>query len=135
MSSVYPSGAAFATVAAPMVPPAPPWFSTSTGWPIDSCMRCATRRATMSVVPPAGNGTMMRSGFEGNDWPKTTIGKNSSARRSFFILISLVGLDVRLLDELRVLAQLPRDQALELRDRHRQRVAAELLDLLAHLRR
>src|SRR4051794_11177069 len=106
-----------------MVPPAPPWFSTSTGWPIDSCMRCATRRATMSVVPPAGNGTMMRSGFEGKDCANAFPHRNRNARRSFFMLI---GLDVGLLDDLGVLAQFPRDQALELGHRHRQRVAAEL---------
>src|SRR5580765_8518284 len=51
-----------------MVPPAPPRFSTSTGWPIDSCMRWATMRAAMSVVPPAGNGTTMRSGLDGKGW-------------------------------------------------------------------
>jgi hypothetical protein len=43
-------------------------FSTSTGWPIDSLMRWPTRRATMSVVPPAGKGTTTRIGLEGKDW-------------------------------------------------------------------
>src|SRR3954470_14103346 len=33
-------------------------------------MRCPTRRATMSVVPPAGNGTTTRIGLEGKDWAK-----------------------------------------------------------------
>src|SRR5947209_6563822 len=32
-------------------------------------MRWPTRRATMSVVPPAGNGTTMRSGFDGKLCP------------------------------------------------------------------
>ena len=33
-------------------------------------MRCATKRATMSVVPPAGNGTIIRIGLLGKacDW-------------------------------------------------------------------
>src|SRR5688572_21219207 len=65
MSIVWPSGAAFATMSAPIVPPAPPRLSTSTCWPIDSPMRCATSRATTSVVPPAGKGTTIRSGRAG----------------------------------------------------------------------
>jgi pimeloyl-ACP methyl ester carboxylesterase len=45
-----------ATASAPIAPPAPPLLSTVTGWPMLSDMRCATSRATMSVVPPAGKG-------------------------------------------------------------------------------
>src|SRR5262245_56172383 len=58
--SVWPSGAALATWSAPNAPPAPPTFSTSTVWPRLSVMRCANKRASMSVVAPAGNGTMIR---------------------------------------------------------------------------
>ncbi len=65
MSKVYPSGGDFATASAPMVPPAPPRFSTTTGWPSASESLCAMGRAKMSVDPPGGNGTTSFSGFEG----------------------------------------------------------------------
>ena len=68
ISSVWPSGADLATASAPIAPPAPPRFSTTTGWPMLSLMRWATMRATTSVVPPAGKGTMIFSGLDGNDW-------------------------------------------------------------------
>src|SRR5688572_14337151 len=45
MSSVYPSGVAFATWSAPTVPPAPARFSTTTGCPSASCSPGATSRA------------------------------------------------------------------------------------------
>src|SRR5436853_6032336 len=48
-----------------MVPPAPPTFSMTTGWPSDTLMRSATTRARMSEPPPAGNGTIMVTGFDG----------------------------------------------------------------------
>ena len=65
ISRVWPSGLDFATMSAPIDPPAPPRLSTITGCPMDSLMRCATRRATISVVPPAGNGTTILIGFVG----------------------------------------------------------------------
>src|SRR4051794_31512048 len=49
-----------------MVPPAPPMFSTITGWPSVVFIRSATRRDTMSVMPPAGNGTIQVMGLLGN---------------------------------------------------------------------
>src|SRR5882757_5002476 len=49
-----------------MVPPAPPMFSTITGWPSVVFIRSATRRDTMSVMPPAGNGTIKVTGLLGN---------------------------------------------------------------------
>src|SRR4051812_13954961 len=48
-----------------MVPPAPPTFSTITGWPSDFRICSATMRARMSEPPPAGNGTIMVTGFDG----------------------------------------------------------------------
>ena len=48
-----------------MVPPAPPTFSTITGWPSDVFIRSETTRATMSVMPPAANGTMTVTGLVG----------------------------------------------------------------------
>ena len=64
-SMVWPSGSAFATMPTPSVPPAPPRFSTITGWPIwvDTCS--ITARATMSTALPAVNGTITRTGLVG----------------------------------------------------------------------
>jgi hypothetical protein len=42
-----------------MLPPAPPPFSMTTGWPSSGRMRSAMTRAITSVEPPGGNGTMM----------------------------------------------------------------------------
>src|SRR5665213_871732 len=48
-----------------MLPPAPGRLSTMNVWPNASVNRCATARARMSVVPPAGKGTTMRTGCDG----------------------------------------------------------------------
>jgi hypothetical protein len=45
-----------------MVPPAPPRFSTSTGWPSDSDNFPPTRRAMKSAAPPGGTVTTRRIG-------------------------------------------------------------------------
>src|SRR6266850_2988728 len=66
MSMVYPSGAARAMRATPIVPPAPPTFSTTTVWPSGARMRSAMMRAAVSVEPPGGNGTTRVIGREGN---------------------------------------------------------------------
>jgi hypothetical protein len=41
-----------------MLPPAPPTFSITTGWPSSVRMRSARIRPTTSVEPPGGNGTI-----------------------------------------------------------------------------
>ena len=56
-SSVWPSGAALATSAVPIELPPPGRLLTMAGWPQLSASRCAISRATVSVVPPATNGT------------------------------------------------------------------------------
>src|SRR6218665_2537641 len=56
-SNVWPSGAARATVLEPITPLAPVRLSTTTDWPHSSDRRCAIRRPTMSVPPPAEYGT------------------------------------------------------------------------------
>src|SRR5215470_9292059 len=61
-----PLGGLFATSVAPLLPPAPPTFSTSTGWPIRGASFSASRREITSVVPPAANGTTMRTGWSGH---------------------------------------------------------------------
>src|SRR6266851_6930001 len=55
--TVYPSGAARATRPTPMLPPAPVVFSTTTVCPSALPMRCAMIRPSVSVGPPAENGT------------------------------------------------------------------------------
>src|SRR5262245_33171625 len=63
---VWPSGADFATRSVPTTVPAPGRFSTTTGWDQTSCIFAASRRPTMSVAPPGGKGTIMRTGLVGN---------------------------------------------------------------------
>src|SRR5581483_3274562 len=48
-----------------MMPDAPPRLSTMNCWPKASVRSWAIIRATTSFVPPGGNGTMTRTGFDG----------------------------------------------------------------------
>eukprot|EP00952_Eustigmatos_sp_NYUAD-ZCMA_P006606 28374-Eustigmatos_ZCMA.PRE.1 len=74
---------------APMLPPAPPLFSTTKGWPNTSCNFGATRRASTSLVLPT-MGTMMRTGLFGFQsvgascapaGPETKSASSAAARR------------------------------------------------------
>src|SRR5687767_2119429 len=65
--------------AVPMVPPAPPRFSMTIDWPSRSPSFCATMRATMSVEPPGGKGTIRRIGFAGQAWADAAPGCSSAA--------------------------------------------------------
>ena len=65
MPSTWPSGFALMTSSAPIEPPPPALFSTSTCWPKAPPSFSATMRATMSVVPPGANGTTSRTGLDG----------------------------------------------------------------------
>src|SRR5262245_66577038 len=47
------------------MPPAPPTFSMTTGWPSTSASRLETMRASTSVPPPGGNGTTIVTGRAG----------------------------------------------------------------------
>ncbi len=60
ISTVQPSGRACATPDAPIVPPPPALFSTTTDVPARRARWFATRRPTRSVVPPGAAGTTMR---------------------------------------------------------------------------
>src|SRR5882757_8640477 len=55
---VYPSGSALATAEAPMVPPPPVRFSTTTVCPICAETRSKTTRGMTSVALPADSGTI-----------------------------------------------------------------------------
>src|SRR6266568_4186530 len=65
-TSVYPSGAAFATSSEPMMPPAPARFSTMKFSFKISLSLCDTRRPSVSAVPPGAKGTMMRTVLAGH---------------------------------------------------------------------
>src|SRR5688572_31684028 len=67
MKIVCPSGADFAARSVPTMPAAPARLSTTTCWPRYSESLGLIVRATMSVPPPGGKATMMRTGLEGND--------------------------------------------------------------------
>src|SRR5262245_56345325 len=68
-TSVVPSGSALATRVLPIVPPAPAMFSTRTRVDSFSLMPSATRRAIVSVGPPAAKGATMVICFEESaDW-------------------------------------------------------------------
>src|SRR5687768_12545941 len=54
------------TSRAPIAVEAPGLFSTMTLAPSDSAIFCAMARASMSVCPPGGNGTTMRTGLPGS---------------------------------------------------------------------
>src|SRR5882672_3223627 len=64
-SSVWPSAGERATSSVPMMVLPPGRFSTTTVWPRPFAMCIASTRLVMSAVPPGGNGTTMRSDFEG----------------------------------------------------------------------
>src|SRR5262245_1892209 len=65
MTSVWPSGSAFAAAAVPIMVPAPGRVSTITGWPHCSVSFCPMTRARMSVDPPGANGTIILIGLSG----------------------------------------------------------------------
>src|SRR6218665_786981 len=71
-TSVWPSAGARAASAMPMLPLAPLRLSTTKDWPSTACRRSAMARATMSVAPPGGKGTISRTGRVGEAgcvWP------------------------------------------------------------------
>src|SRR5262249_45172455 len=61
----YPSGAALATRAVPVMPPPPPMSSTITCWPSASERPTARRRPAVSDALPAAKGTIMVTGRVG----------------------------------------------------------------------
>ena len=86
-----PSGAERLTCVAPMVPVAPALLSTRKGWPSVLVRRGAMARATMSVEPPAGNGTTSVTGLVGQvcaNAPFAARTPHASAARIFFMTLS-----------------------------------------------
>src|SRR5690349_20110667 len=99
-------------------------------------MPCAVSRA--KVAATCSSGGKRRAG-KAPAWATASqsapITRNGRPPRRNFKAIGSTRFYVRLLDELGVFLELLGDHVLELLDRHRQRVAAELLDMVAHLRR
>src|SRR6187455_2901407 len=100
---VYPSGAARATRLTPVVPPAPPMFSTRIGWPSVARIDSSMVRTMVSTAPPAASGMTTVIGFDGKVCACATphaakIAKTESM--SLFIVtvpkpLEVIGLDVR----------------------------------------
>ena len=65
----------------PTEPPAPALFSTITGWPRRGVSFSAMMRATVSVEPPAENGTTSLMGLAGQDCAREAAGKRRDAVR------------------------------------------------------
>ena len=59
------SGADFAAMSVPMLPPAPGRLSTTTAYPSCSVSFWLTSRATILEPPPGGKGSMSRIGLSG----------------------------------------------------------------------
>jgi hypothetical protein len=71
---------------------APGRLSTMTCWPQLSDNFCPISREKKSALPPAGNGTMMRTGLTGKFWAVTVPAKNIASNSAvqingFFIII------------------------------------------------
>src|SRR2546421_10701425 len=79
MTSVWPSAALLATKSAPMLPPAPGLFSTTTGWPSACCSLGAIKRAERSTGPPGAYGTTRWTGLDGQSCAPQW---NAAARRT-----------------------------------------------------
>src|SRR5450755_2158390 len=62
------------------MPPAPPMFSMTIGWPSNSPMRCANSRASTSFGPPAANGLIMVRGRVGHSPALTPVVAATEAR-------------------------------------------------------
>src|SRR2546430_8340124 len=76
----------------PIVPPAPGWFSITTGCPQYSESFWPNVRARMSVALPAVNGTMILTGFVGHVCALANEAHSAqnaiTARRTVFTLVS-----------------------------------------------
>src|SRR5437879_7998359 len=96
ISSVYPSGFAFATVALPVAPAAPGLFSMMTRCFNTFSIANAVGRAVMSATPPGGNATTIVTGRDGYaSCANTGTGRSARAinairRRIFFLRMDVL---------------------------------------------
>ena len=82
-----------------MVPVAPGLFSTRKLCPDVSVSLCATRRDRISVEPPGGNGTTIRTTFSGYSWAATvgTSGANKASnapRQQFKVNLAITSFTI-----------------------------------------
>jgi len=89
----YPSGAALATRAEPVIPPAPLTFSTMTCWPRTSDSRAETMRAAVSLPLPAANGTTIVTGWFGHCPAATDVLARTEAMKQIASRRRLIGSD------------------------------------------
>src|SRR3954465_1989220 len=79
-----------------MLPPPPPTFSSTTGWPSASLIFGPTRRAMMSTGPPGGKATRTRMGFVGYDWALAAVANRTMNNlRSVFMSLNRKGVGGR----------------------------------------
>jgi hypothetical protein len=76
-ASVWPSGAERASVCSPMTPPAPVWFSTTTGAPSALANAGCAARVIASTPEPAAFGSTKRTGR--SCWAKAAPAAKNSA--------------------------------------------------------
>ena len=140
-NNVVPSGSACAARSAPMLPPAPVFCSMMIGWPHFACSLSAAMRASTSLMPPAGNGTMNFTVPLGWNAPCACAAPGSaeaSARRADgvrarrFMMLSSLGIHARFLDDLKILFALGPGEACELRGRAEANVGTGVAELGLH---
>src|SRR5688572_33422841 len=61
-----------------------------TGWPRRGVSQSAVMRASESVTPPGGKGTITLTGFCGHCWASALVERNNNSRASFFIRLSII---------------------------------------------
>src|SRR5688572_1905549 len=88
-SRVCPSGSALSTACTAIAPPPPGRGSTITGWPLRALTCVPTTRAMTSIAPPAGAGTMKRTGLVGHASALQT--PTRSARAASLAIIQVAG--------------------------------------------
>jgi hypothetical protein len=71
------------------MPPAPPTFSTTIGWPRRSLRLAAITRPSRSVGPPAAKGITMVTGRVGHSWARAGTQSASNARAAAPEFLSL----------------------------------------------
>src|SRR5258705_1753667 len=120
----------------PTMPPAPPRFSITNGWPSASASLVVSARAVMSLPPPGAKGTITFTGFEGYGCAyaahASVMHDRSIANRSIDLPGS-VDRDARGLHELAPLVALAADVRGEGFGRSADGLHAEGRELLSHL--
>src|SRR6266436_1693029 len=115
-SIVWPSGSARTTALPAIVPPAPPRFSTTIGWPSSVARGSNTARGTRSVALPAAKGMKARNGLVGQVCATLTAVEATHARIASAIRILCVIISPIMLLHARGFVQLTPTTQLALRN-------------------